>query len=119
MGFLDRFRQKPPPGPELDLLILRQLEGRGADLTRSRHILHFLYFAEETAAKRASTTIESAGYDVTVSGPEGEPARWSVRAEATRVVDYSTVSGYRARFERIADETAATTTAGRPLPSRS
>lgn len=104
MGFLDRFRQKPPPGPELDLLILRQLEGRGADLTRSRHILHFLYFADEAAAKRAVSAIESAGYEVTLTGPDEDPARWSVRAEATRVVDYSTVAGYRTRFEQIADE---------------
>jgi hypothetical protein len=104
VGFLDRFRQKPPPGPELDLLILRQLEGRGADLTRPRHLLQFLYFADEAAAKRASAAIESAGYDVTLTDPDGDPARWSVRAEATRVIDHTTVSSYRARFEQIADE---------------
>lgn len=103
MGFRDRFRQKPPPpGPELDRLNLAQLRGVGADLVRPRHVLHFLYFETEDDARRAVEAVEAAGYDATVVEPEGTATQWSVRAEATRVVDDTTVSAYRAQFEQIA-----------------
>jgi hypothetical protein len=104
MGFLDRFKKKPPPPPpELDRLILRQLQGLGADLTRPRHVLHFLYFAEEAGAREAAEAVESAGYEVTLTRPDETVAQWSIKAESTRVVDYSNVAGFRALFERIAE----------------
>jgi Regulator of ribonuclease activity B len=104
MGFLPRFgRKKPPPSPpELDQLNLLHLRGRGADLTKPRHILHFLYFAAEEDAGRATSAIEAAGYDVTLGAPDGNANRWSVRAETTRVVDESNVGAFRALFERVA-----------------
>ena len=104
MGFLDRFKQKPPPAPELDRLILRQLEARRADLTKPRHVLHFLYFADEVAARGAASAVEESGYAVTVTPPDERVAEWSVRAEATRCVDYSNVAAFRAQFERVAAE---------------
>ena len=104
MGFLDRLRQKPPPAPELDRLILRQLQSLGADLTRPRHLLHFLYFADEASAKLASQAVESAGHEVTLTAPDEKVTQWSVRAEATRVVDHSNVGGFRAQFEQVAAE---------------
>jgi len=47
MRFLDRIRyQGAPKTPqEADRLALRQLSGRGADLAKPRHVIHFLYFA--------------------------------------------------------------------------
>jgi hypothetical protein len=102
VSFLDRLRQKRPPPAELDELMLRQLRARGADLTRPRHVLHFLYFADETAARRAALAAEAAGYDVSVGEPDGSVAEWSVRAEATRVVNQTTVNAFRAWFERRA-----------------
>jgi hypothetical protein len=100
VSLLDRFRQKRPPAPELDLLLVRRLRSVGADLTRPRPIVHFLDFAREADARAAAEEIEAAGYDVTVAG--GESGRWSARAEGMRVVDEATVTVYRPWFERIA-----------------
>jgi len=47
VSLLDRFRQKRPPAPELDLLLVRRLRSVGADLTRPRPIVHFLDFGSE------------------------------------------------------------------------
>jgi hypothetical protein len=102
MGLLDRFKQRRPPAPELDRLILKQLEGRRADLTKPRHVLHFLYFGDESAARSAAADVEAAGYDVAVTPPDENVAEWSVRAEAIRCVDYSNVAAFRAQFERVA-----------------
>ena len=100
MSLLDRFRQKRPPPPELDLLLVRRLRSVGADLTRSRPIVHFLDFGSEADARAAGAEIEAGGYGVTVAAEED--GAWSVRAEATRVVDESTVAVFRPWFERIA-----------------
>jgi Regulator of ribonuclease activity B len=102
MSLLDRLRQKRPPAPELDLLVVRQLESAGADLGRPRHVVHYLYFEAEEGARRAAGEIEAAGYGVAVAAPEGDVEQWAVRAEATRVVDPTTVAAFRASFERIA-----------------
>jgi hypothetical protein len=100
VSLLDRFRQKRPPAPELDLLLVRRLRSVGADLTRPRAIVHFLDFPSEAGASAAAAEIEAGGYDVTVA--PSEKGQWSVRAEGTRVVDESTVTVYRPWFERIA-----------------
>lgn len=104
MGFLDRFKQKRPPGPELDELILKQLRSRGADLLRPRHILHFLYFADEAAAGKAAVVVEAAGYETSVTEPDERIAEWLVRAETIRVVNETTVHAFRPWFEQLAAE---------------
>jgi regulator of ribonuclease activity B len=101
---LRRFRPKPPPGPELDRLSLKELRGRGADLTRPRHVLHFLYFADESAARRAAEAVAAAGYEVSVIGPDERVSEWGVRAETTRVVNESTVHAFRSWFQQVAAE---------------
>lgn len=103
MRFLGRFRKAPPSGPELDQVILAQLLGRGADLTRPRHVLHFLYFETEHAAGEAAETVRAAGYDATVVPPDEGTGQWSLRAEGSRVVDFSTVPAFRAFFERVGE----------------
>lgn len=102
MSLLDRFRQKPPPAAELDLLLVRRLRSVGADLTQPRPIAHFLDFASEADARAAADAIEAGGYEVTVAAPEAGSGQWSLRAEGARVVDESTVVAFRAWFERIA-----------------
>lgn len=104
MRFLRRPQRKSPPGSELDKLSLKQLRGRGADLTRPRHVLHFLYFPEEAAARKAAEAIVVAGYEASVTEPEGRIAQWGVRAETTRVVNESTVHAFRSWFEQVAAE---------------
>ena len=102
MGFLDRFRQERPPPRELDRVTLQQLRGKGANLALPRHVLHFLDFPDEASATSAADAVEDIGFDATVVAPAGNTERWSVRAEATRVVDETTVDTHRAQFERIA-----------------
>lgn len=104
MGFLARLRREPPSPAELDQLSLRQLRAAGADLGRARHVLHFLYFDDESAARAGAAVIGEAGYDTTVAEPDEQIAQWSVRAESTRVVDETTVQAFRPWFEGMADE---------------
>ena len=104
MGLLDRFRKEAPPPPELDRLSLKQLRRGGADLSRPRHILHFLYFADEEAARAAGEVLSVGAYEVEVNPPDEQVAEWVVRAETTRVIDETTVSVYRRFFEQVASE---------------
>ena len=53
-------------------------------------------------ARSAAQVIDRAGYEVTVFPPDDTVAEWSVRAEATRVFDTTTVDGFRAWFEQVA-----------------
>ena len=103
MGFLDQLKKKPAAPAELDRLSLKQLRKRGADLARPRHVLHFLYFADQTSAQSAAATLSAGGYDTTVGPPDDSVAAWLVRAETTRVVDETTVPAYRHWFEHVAD----------------
>jgi len=102
VGFLDRFRQERPPAPDLDLVILRQLRGKGAQLALPRHVLHFLDFSDEASATSAEEAVREIGFEPTIVAPTGESLTWTLRAEANRVVDETTVVTHRAQFERIA-----------------
>jgi hypothetical protein len=106
MGFLDRLLRgtRPATTAEVDRLVVRQLEGRGADLSQPRHVLHFIYFPVETDARDAAEELDRAGYDATVTPPTDEIAQWCVRAEAYRVIGFTTVEGFRAWFEQLAAE---------------
>jgi hypothetical protein len=106
MGLLDRIRNKgaPKTPQEADQLVLRQLAGRGADLTKPRHVIHYLYFAGEADARAASAAIEQSDWETRLSPPDERIPEWSVRAEGYRVVQSATVASYRAWFEQIAEE---------------
>jgi hypothetical protein len=56
VSFLDRLRDwgAPATTADADRLAVKQLGGRGADLTQPRHVLHFLYFSDETDARGAT-----------------------------------------------------------------
>jgi hypothetical protein len=101
VSWLDRFKKERTP-PELDQLSLKHLRFSKADLTLPRHIVHYVYFQEESDARAAGEVVADAGYDVTVS-PADTVSQWLIRAEITRVVDETTVPGYRRWFEQIAD----------------
>ena len=106
MGLLDRFRRRRTPRTttSLDGLTLAQLARAGADLTKSRHVIHFLDFSNATSAEAASAVLEDAGYETTVTPPDDSVEHWAVRAEANRVVGHDTVDAFRAFFERVAAE---------------
>lgn len=104
MGFFDRIRNKgaPETPQEADQLVLRQLAARGADLTKPRHVIHYLYFTAETDARGAADVIDQAEWESTVKPPHETIAEWSLRAEGYRVIGAATVEAFRAWFEQIA-----------------
>jgi hypothetical protein len=104
MSFLDRIRyHRPPKTPqEADALALRQLESRGANMTKPRHVVHFLLFGDETNARAASETIQATSWRSSVEAPTETRAEWAVRADDERIVSADTIASYRSWFEQIA-----------------
>jgi hypothetical protein len=104
MRFLDRIRYqgKPKTPQEADSLALRQLAGRGADLARPRHVIHFLYFSADSDARAAADAIAEASWRTVVEEPTEAIAQWCVKADDHRIVGPDTVAAVRAWFEGIA-----------------
>jgi hypothetical protein len=104
MSFLDRIRyHRPPKTPQdADKLALRQLEGRGADLSLPRHVIHFLLFERESNARAAAGAIDGDSWTTRVDPPTPTVAEWSVRVDGHRVVGHDTVAAFRAQFEQAA-----------------
>ena len=88
MRFLDRIRNQgaPTTPQEADALALRQLAGRGADLAKPRHVIHFLYFAAEADARAAAAAVADASWTANVEPPS------------------ETVAAFRSWFECVATE---------------
>lgn len=109
MGLLDRIRNlgAPETAEDADRLAIRQLEGRGADLARARHIVHVLSAADEAAARAAAAGARELGYDTDVAAPTEEGGEWMIRASAHRVVHPSTIAAFRAAFESLAEDAGA------------
>ena len=106
MRFLiDRIRYggAPKTPEDADRLALRQLAGRGADLAKPRHVIHFLYFATEADARAAAEAIADT-WNTKVEAPTEVIAQWCVRADGTRTLGPDTVAAFRTWFEGIAAE---------------
>ena len=104
MGFLNAFRrQRAPKTPqESDALALRQLASRGANLTKPRHIVHFVLFDDEANARAAAETIAQTSWKARVDEPTEQRSEWVVRADGERVASADTISAYRSWFEQVA-----------------
>jgi hypothetical protein len=102
LGLLLHRRRAPRDSAAVDQDVVRQLRGLGADLTRPRHVRHFIYFQEEGFARRAAEQIEKADYSATVTAPGDDVPTWTVMAEGFRVIGEDTVPGFRAWFEHVA-----------------
>ncbi|MGH3137683.1 MAG: ribonuclease E inhibitor RraB, partial [Gaiellaceae bacterium] len=87
-----------------DSLALRQLAGRGADLAKPRHVIHFLYFADENDARTAADALAEATWRTSVQPPTETVAQWCVQADAQRTVGPDTVPALRSWFENVAAE---------------
>jgi len=65
-----------------DLLVLGQLMQQGAELTKPRHALYYLYFASAGAATAAADEARAAGYQCTVRDPSPtQPDQWPLVCE--------------------------------------
>ena len=104
MRLFDRIRYKgaPKTPQEADALALRQLAGRGADLAKPRHDIHFLYFAAESDARAAAAAIGDASWKTAVEAPTETIAEWCVKADDHRIVGPDTVAAVRTWFESVA-----------------
>lgn len=104
MRFLiDRIRYggAPKTPADADRLALRQLAGRGADLSKPRHVIHFLYFASEQDAHAAMETIGDA-WKTALEAPGESIDQWCVKADGNRTLSYETVPAFRAWFDELA-----------------
>jgi hypothetical protein len=102
---IDRIRYggAPKTPEEADRLALRQLEGRGADLSKPRHMIHYLYFPTE---RQAHDAVEAIGdvWRTKIEEPTETAAQWCVQADGNRTIGPEIVSGFRAWFVRVATE---------------
>jgi uncharacterized membrane-anchored protein len=104
VGLLDRIRRQgtPKTPEEADALALRQLAGRGADLSKPRHVIHFLYFAAEGEARAAAAAIDDTSWSTSIEAPVEETAQWCVRADGDRIMSSETTAALRSWFEQLA-----------------
>ena len=104
MSFLDRIRyHRPPQTPqEADALALRQLASRGANMTKPRHVIHFLLFGDEADARAAAEAIRGTSWSASIEPPTETRAEWTVRADDERIVSPDTIASDRSWFEQIA-----------------
>jgi Regulator of ribonuclease activity B len=100
---IDRIRYggAPKTPEEADRLALRQLAGRGADLTKPRHVIHFLYFPSERDARAAAEAIGDA-WTTRVEPPDETASQWCVKADGNRTIGAEIVGGFRSWFDVIA-----------------
>ena len=104
MRFLDRIRyQGAPKTPQdADRLALRQLSGRGADLAKPRHVIHYLYFPTEDAAGAAAAVVTEASWTANIEPPTDASDQWCVKADGHRTIGPETVGAFRSWFEHVA-----------------
>ena len=88
-----------------DVALLGQLVAQGADLTKPRHALYYLYFGSAEAAETAAGDGRAAGYACEVREPlPGYAGQWAVVCERPDVVlDVEGVRRADDLFQGIAD----------------
>jgi Regulator of ribonuclease activity B len=88
-----------------DLALMGQLLQQGADLTKPRHALYYLYFAGRDAAESGAVDARAAGYSCDVRDPLPEyPGQWSLVCERPdAVLDPTGVNAADDLFQGIAD----------------
>jgi hypothetical protein len=91
------------PAEEHDVEILETLEEHGADLAEAREVRVNLLFPSEAEAEAAGEELTEAGYDVVAFEAAGEEEPWAIRATRELQVDRDNVTGFRRRFEDLAE----------------
>ena len=87
-----------------DLLVMSNLMGQGADLTKARHALYYLYFPNAGTAGEAARAGEGAGYACAVREVVERPGEWSVVCERhDAILDPNAVNAADDLFQRLAD----------------
>jgi hypothetical protein len=92
-----------------DIALLGQLMQQGADLSKARHALYFLYFGSPEAAEAGAVTAREAGYTCTVRDPlPAYPGQWGLVCERhDAILDIEGVKAADDLFQGIADQAGA------------
>jgi hypothetical protein len=92
-----------------DIALLGQLMQQGADLTKPRHALYYLYFGSPEAAEAGAEVARGAGYSCTVRDPlPAYPGQWSLVCERhDAILDIDGVRSADDLFQGIADRVSA------------
>jgi hypothetical protein len=87
-----------------DLAVLGQLMQQGADLTKPRHALYYLYFKSEESANAAAAEIGPTGYSCDVHETPSQPGSWSLICQRDdAVLDPPGVIAADNLFQGVAD----------------
>jgi hypothetical protein len=89
---------------EGDRLIIEQLRGMSADLSKPREVLHYLYLPSREAAEAARDELTPLGYAVDVrpaAGPPG-PNPWLCLATTEAIVSVDSARASREAFTALA-----------------
>jgi hypothetical protein len=88
-----------------DIALLGQLMKQGADLSKPRHALYYLYFANPESVEAGAVEARAAGYSCQVREPLPQyPEQWSLVCERPdAVLDLAGVRRADDLFQGIAD----------------
>ena len=95
------------PGPEFtdasaaDLSVIDQLRDQGADLSKPRHVLAYIYFATKPDAQRATAELASGGFRGSLGSNEAK--EWLTTVELEMVVSAESIADLSTRLQAIAD----------------
>jgi hypothetical protein len=112
MGLRDLFKPRgdrtgePSARKDPDQAVLKELRKAGANLSKPREVIHFLYFPTQVAAEKAGIGLRGEGYAIDVrpaaNAGENTPNPWLMEARVHMIVDENTVGPMRAKFEELA-----------------
>jgi hypothetical protein len=99
---LDRYDPADPASG--DRQVLAELVAHGADLSRGRHVVHYLYFPSDDQRNAAEEALREHGYGIR-HGNNYKDTK-SLIAERTGHVDEQTIEAERQLLETIAENNA-------------
>jgi hypothetical protein len=108
---LDKFNSSDPH--EGDQKVLAQMLGYGADLTRERHVVHYLYFPNNVARATAQDKLDQEGYETRHGIDSRSVLLKSLIAERTGIVNDEVVNKERELLTNITEADAEIMTAGK------
>lgn len=89
-------------------MILGQLSKAGADISKPREVVHYLYLPSQDSANRAAEALREQGYEAdaqrAANAASNPPNPWLVLARVERVVNGESVESMRCAFEKLAVE---------------
>jgi len=98
---LDKFNSSDPH--EGDQKVLAQMLGYGADLTRERHVVHYLYFPDNITRAAAQDKLDKEGYETRHGIDSGGVRPKSLIAERTGIVNDDVLDKERELLTNIAE----------------